>query len=53
MVDALLAPSFFAAPGVRAHFQNAYGDPDTKARDILQQIKIQFREQGCGDQIWW
>lgn len=53
MVDALLVPAFFAAPGVKAHFASAFGDADTKARDVLQQIKLQFRERGYGDQIWW
>lgn len=53
MVDALLMPAFFAAPGVRKHFQNAFGDSDTKARDILQQIKILFCERGYSTLIWW
>ena len=53
MTDALLMPGFFAAPGVRAHFQAAFGDPDAKAGDVLQQIKIIFFDKGHGAQIWW
>lgn len=53
MVKALLAPGFFAIPSVIDHFQSAFGDPDTKARDVLQHIKITLRDNGRAAEIWW
>lgn len=53
MVEALLTPGFFAMPQVRQHFSVAYGDPDTKARDLIQLVKVDFQEFGRGAEIWW
>lgn len=53
MVHALLVPFFFTARGVEQLFANAFGDPDDKAADVLQQIKVQFCEEGFSAQIWW
>lgn len=53
MADALLTPGFFAMPSVVTHFQQAYGDADTKARDVLQLIKITLHDNGRSSEIWW
>lgn len=53
MVEALLAPGFFAMPEVAVHFRDAFGDPDTKAGDLLRQIRIDLRDNGRADEIWW
>lgn len=53
MVDTLLTPCFFTMPMVAQHFQQAFGDADTKARDVLQLIKITLRENGRGSEVWW
>jgi len=52
-VDLLLAPSFHRLPKFRADFYAAYGDPDTKARDAFQTIKVLFHRNGRGAEIWW
>jgi len=53
MVDALLTPGFFAMPSVVTHFQQAFGEADTKARDVLQLIKVTLFENGRSSEVWW
>ncbi|MEJ6404357.1 hypothetical protein [Yoonia sp. 2307UL14-13] len=52
-VEALLTPGFFALPEAVAHFRDTYGDPDTKARDLIQMIKVTLRSNGRAAEIWW
>ncbi|MBM7066486.1 hypothetical protein [Actibacterium sp. 188UL27-1] len=52
-VDLLLAPGFHGIPDLMSDVNGAYGDPDTKARDLFQTLKVLFRRNGRGAEIWW